>query len=248
MGASFSDGVLVEGIALTLESALGLIAAGVGRLELCAALELGGLTPSLGLVRAVALLEFPFVAMVRPRASGFCYSESEFESMLADVEFMAQNGASGVVVGFITQDRQIDVNRTHKVVQAAHGKDVVFNRAFDATRDPLRSLQDLIEAGVTRVLTTGHAKTALEGVGTLKKMVDYSDGRIEILAGGGVRASNAVQIVEASGVRQVHLGPVNQFADPSVTDNVPYDPTFPVANLDEVRRTCELLSSIHPRS
>lgn len=235
---------MVEGIALSEEGAERLIEAGVGRLELCAALELGGLTPSLGTVRALKKLNFPFVAMVRPRASGFCYSDREFATMLEDVALLVDEGAGGVVVGFVNAQREVDAARAEAVVKVAKGREVVFNRAFDATLDPYRSLDRLIAAGVKRVLTTGHAKTAIAGVVTLRKLVERANGQIEILAGGGVRSSNAAEIVRLGGVDQIHLGPVAPIADPSVTPNVPYDPTYPEADIEEVRRTCELFTQV----
>jgi copper homeostasis protein len=189
------------------------VSAGADRLELCSALELGGLTPSLGLVEtALAASPIPIVAMLRPRAGGFHYDDHEFNAMRRDAELFLDLGASGVVFGILNDQGQVDASRCGELVRSAGGAQTIFHRAFDFVHDQRLALDMLIDLHMTRVLTSGGKPTAAEGAEAIGQLVEYSGGRIEVMPGCGIRADNVVEIVRATGCHQVHLGaatPVN---------------------------------------
>ena len=156
-------------IEVCVEGVDGLVAAqdgGADRVELCASLLEGGLTPSLGVIRqAMKVATIPFHVIVRPRGGDFLYSGLEFESMLADVEACRGLGVPGVVVGCLTADGRIDEERMRRLVEAARPMSVTCHRAFDMTRDIPEAVEALIRCGVDRVLTSGQRDTAVEGLG-----------------------------------------------------------------------------------
>lgn len=176
------------------------------RVELCSSLFLGGLTPSIGSLQTVKKhTDIDVMAMVRPREGGFCYTDVEYETVLLDAVNLLQHGADGLVFGFLHQDGTIDVDKTAELVSLAGDKETCFHRAFDVVSDWKRALDQLIEIGVTRVLTSGLMPQVMEALDTIKEMVDYADGRIEILPGGGIRPPFVRHVVEMTGVDQVHL-------------------------------------------
>ena len=180
---------------------------GAGRVELNSALSLGGLTPDIGdLLLCKEKLSVSVVAMVRPRAGGFCYTAGEFLSMLKSAERMLSCGADGLAFGILTRERHIDLPRTRQLTEFIHsyGKDAVFHRAFDCLEDLPRGMEELIEMGVDRVLTSGGALTAPQGAGMLAGLQRKYGSRIEILAGCGVRSSNVRKLVAETGISQVH--------------------------------------------
>lgn len=187
--------------------------AGADRLELCSAMELDGLTPSLGTACEVAArLDTPFVAMVRPRAGHFLCSSAELSVMERDASLLLEAGASGVVFGCLTSSGQVDVKSCRRLLRAAGGNETVFHpvetvfhRAFDKVRDQLAALDALVDLGITRVLTSGGAPTALEGVAKIRALVERAEGRIEILPAGGIREHNVEAVVKQTGCTQVHL-------------------------------------------
>ena len=194
------------------------VAAGAGadRLELCGALELGGLTPSIGLVRAVLrAVDLPVVVMIRPRSAGFAYNEREIRCMLIDVEAALDAGASGVVFGALDSKSEIDRAVTQRVVSLAGSHETVFHRAFDSAPRPEQALEALVDSGVTRVLTSDGGAGSDHRVRGLRRMVDLAAGRIEILAGGGVRPGDVASLVADSGCCGVHVGASTGLLDPS---------------------------------
>ncbi len=207
--------MIIEAVCCSLEDALAAERAGASRVELCSAIELGGLTPSLGLVQAVkAKCSIPAVAMVRPRAGGFAYRADEIEVMTRDAKSFVEAGIDGLVIAALTSEGQVDAAACASMLAAAGSvSQRVFHRAFDATPDLFASLETLISLGFTRILTSGGADTALSGAGTLRRLVNQAAGRIEILPAGGVRASNASEILDLSGATQLHLGPMRDEED-----------------------------------
>ena len=167
-------------------------AGGADRVELCSALFLGGLTPSLGsLVQVKQLAKIPVMAMNRPRAAGFCYSETEFAVMERDADLLFEHGADGIVFGILNDDGRIDIERTRALRKRIGSRQAVFHRAFDVTPDPFRTLEELIDLGITRVLTSGQKNGAPEGSTLIKRLIDHARGRIEILPGAGIDLNNA---------------------------------------------------------
>jgi len=182
-------------------------AGGADRVELCGGLELGGLTPSAGLVDTVLeASSIPVIAMLRPRAGGFCYDGSEFAAMLRDARRLLDLGARGVAFGVLDRQGRIDAARSREVVELAAPLPAVFHRAFDFTSDRHAALDLLIEIGCTRVLTSGSQPTAHAGVAELSELIRRAAGRIEIMPGGGVTAENVASIVRETGCRQMHIG------------------------------------------
>ncbi|GAA3668368.1 copper homeostasis protein CutC [Microbacterium marinilacus] len=182
------------------------------RMELCAALSTGGLTPSAGLVRAAAAGDVPAHVLVRPREGGFGYDPDDVGVILADVRAALAAGAAGVVVGGTVPDGEgglrVDDGLMRRVVDAAAdvsggAAEVTFHRAFDVVADRRAALEELVALGVTRVLTSGGASRAADALPELRSLVAHAAGRIEIQAGGGVDATNAAAVV-ATGVDAVH--------------------------------------------
>lgn len=197
--------VLVEAAVDSLDDALAAVEGGADRLELCAALDVGGTTPSERLIAdVVARVAVPVFVMVRPRGGSFVYSTYELETMRHAIDRAAELDVDGFVLGVLNASNRIDVIRTQSLIDAAGDLPVTFHRAFDRVEDQIDALDTLIDLGVARVLTSGGAPTAAEGMSALRELVESADDRIAILAGGGVRRQNVLDIVEETGVREVH--------------------------------------------
>ncbi|ESX74197.1 MULTISPECIES: copper homeostasis protein CutC [unclassified Mesorhizobium] len=194
--------ICVEGI----DGLLAAQAAGADRVELCASLVEGGITPSFGTVRtALELATIPFHVIVRPRGGDFLYSEAEYRSMLADVRALAELGVAGVVIGCLAADGTIDEQRMSELAQAAGSLNVTCHRAFDMTRDPTEALESLIRCKVGRVLTSGQRDTALEGADLLADLVRQAGDRIIILGCGGLDPQNIAEVRRKTGVSEMHF-------------------------------------------
>ncbi|MDX8478033.1 copper homeostasis protein CutC [Mesorhizobium sp. VK24D] len=192
----------VEGI----DGLLAAQAAGADRVELCASLVEGGITPSLGTVcAALERATIPFHVIVRPRGGDFLYSEAEYRSMLADVGALRDLGVAGVVVGCLTADGAIDEARMNELVRAAGPLNVTCHRAFDMTRDSSEALEALIRCKVGRVLTSGQRDTALEGADLLAQLVRQAGGRIIILGCGGLAPDNIGEVLRRTGLSEMHF-------------------------------------------
>ena len=197
--------VLVEACVDSVEGARAAERGGARRLELCDNLDVGGTTPSVELVRAVkATVAIPVFVMIRPRGGDFLFSPVEHSAMLASIPRLRDAGADGYVIGSLTDEATVDERQTRELVDACGGAPVTFHKAFDIARDQAAELEALVRCGVSRVLTSGGALTALDGVEAVRGLVRQAHSRIAIMAGGRVRAPNVRQIVERSGVREVH--------------------------------------------
>lgn len=199
--------IVVEAAVETLADARRAVAEGAGRLELCDALGVGGVTPSLILLREVkAAVLVPVIVMIRPRGGDFVYRNDELQQMLRDIGEARDHGADGVIFGPLTREQQVDELQLTMLVRAAAPMQTVFHRAVDSTPDVPWAVELLADRGITRVLTSGGVSTAAMGIPVLAALVAYLGPRIEILPGGGVRAGNAAQIVRQTGVTQLHVG------------------------------------------
>ncbi|HLH08632.1 MAG TPA: copper homeostasis protein CutC [Terriglobales bacterium] len=198
--------MLVEICCGSIDDAIEAEAGGADRIELCSALFLGGLTPSIGtILEAKARLKIPVMVMIRPRAGGFCYAEAEMASMERDAEIALANGADGLVFGILNPDGTVDANRCRRILQRMGVQQRVFHRAFDVTPDPRAALDQLVDLGFTRILTSGQQDTVPEGIDLIREIIQYARGRIEILPGGGIRPSHIAEVVRRTGCTQVHL-------------------------------------------
>jgi len=178
---------------------------GGGRLELCAALQLGGYTPSAGMLAAVqAAVTIPVNVIIRNHADRYLFTDEEIDVMARDVAYACANGVHGVVIGALTRDNQVDMAACKKLIAAAGGKPVTFHRAFDQVADRQRGLEELIDLGVARVLTSAGKPTVPEGLDGLEKLMEQAKDRIIIMPGGGVTAGNIGEIVRRLGCREIH--------------------------------------------
>ena len=194
------------GIEICVDSLASLKTAEAGdidRIELCAALDVGGITPSTGFMLAAAGVRTPTYAMIRPRAGDFAFTDKEVDLMIEDIRACREIGLAGVVVGAAV-DGWLDEAALGALVHSADGLGVTLNRAFDLVDDPLLAIDIAIDLGIERILTSGGARTALEGAEAIHRYVEHADGRLSIMAGGGIDADNAAQIVGQTGVREIH--------------------------------------------
>ena len=199
----------------SLESALTAQDCGADRVELCADLASGGLTPSLGAVElAVKQLRIPAHVMIRPRRGDFLYTAAEFETMRRDVEWVKSAGAHGVVFGLLLADGRIDRERTRELLRLARPMRVTFHRAFDMCRDPHAALLELIDMGVDTLLTSGRQPSADLGIPLIGELVTWSNGAIEIMPGGGIRPGNIARIAELTGAPSFHFSARETVAGP----------------------------------
>lgn len=178
---------------------------GVDRVELCASPAEGGVTPSLATIERVAAIpNLDLSVMIRPRGGDFLYSDEEFQTMLQDIAYARKAGATGVVFGILTADGKVDVERTRALVEASEGMETTFHRAVDMTEDYAQAVEDVIAAGCTRILTSGGYDKAIDGIDNIRRAVELSRGRIEIMAGSGVVAKNA-EGLKGAGVDALHF-------------------------------------------
>jgi copper homeostasis protein len=194
---------------VSIEGVDGLLVAqdnGADRVELCASVIEGGITPSIGMVReALRRARIPVFVIVRPRGGDFLYSEAEFESMRQDVTALKELGVPGIVTGCLTAGAQVDERRMAELLCSARPMSLTFHRAFDMVRDPVEALEVLINLGVDRVLTSGQHATAIEGLANLKRLGKVADGRIIVMPCGGLRAANIGQVYRETGLRELHF-------------------------------------------
>lgn len=248
-----SSDILIEVCCGSTDDAIEAAKGGAGRVELNSSLFFGGLTPSLGsVIEAKKRLSIPVIAMIRPRGGGFCYTETEMAVMEHDARLAVEHGVDGLVFGILHENGTTDVDRCRKIVELAGERQAVFHRAFDVTPDPLEALDQLIELGFKRILTSGQQKTVPEGADLIKKLIDHADDRIEILPGGGVRPHNIRQIIEQTGATQVHLSAFEQRFDPSTQTRPqitfggalrPPEDRYDIVNYNAIRHISDLLSS-----
>jgi copper homeostasis protein len=198
---------LLEITVESLDTALAAERGGADRIELCAELSRGGLTPSVAATRKLhEELEIPVFPIIRPRAGNFVYTENEFAMMKRDISVARDLGMDGVVLGILRNDDSVDVERTTELVEWARPLEVTFHRAFDETSDPFQSLEDVIATGATRILTSGGAATAAQGAQTLRKLVRAAANRIVIMPGGGLDATNIREIIAGTHAQEIHSG------------------------------------------
>lgn len=228
-----TENTLVEGCATTLTEAHAAFKAGAHRIELCSALETGGLTPSTDTLKQVlSSITIPVFAMVREHEGPFTASRTDLLKMEKAMERLAGFGASGFVMGVLDGQNHLDQMALRELTKAAEGLPVTFHRAFDLLADPIEGLHILLEAGVARVLTSGGAGTAWEGRSTLKSLVQEASRGLQIMAGGEVRAPHVAELIRETGVREVHA---RACAVPAIVDALRKDRRFSSGGSFQIR-------------
>lgn len=196
--------------------------AGADRVELNSDLFHGGLTPTIGSFR-VAKREtgLPIMTMIRPREGGFCYTAAEFSVCMEDAKALLAAGADGLVFGCLHEDGRIDLERTRALTQLAldAGKEAVFHRAIDVVPDWREAIDQLAALSVTRILTSGQEPDVFYGTDTVREMIAYARGRVQILPGAGITLKNAARIVQETGADQIHAAAHRTMFDRSVENN-----------------------------
>lgn len=180
-----------------LDSALAAQKAGADRIELCVDLNIGGITPSRGLIESVRReVDLPIYVLIRPRGGNFVYNEDEFDNMIDDIHFCKSIGVKGVVSGVLYEDFRVDIRRTMLLINAAHPIDFTFHRAFDEVSDPVIALKELEDIGVSRILSSGQERSAIEGLPLLQKL-QKSASSVILLPGAGVNSNNIMSFKNA---------------------------------------------------
>ncbi len=197
---------------------------GANRIELCENYSEGGITPSTCLLSEVInSVNIPVFSMIRPRTGNFIYSETEVNLMKEQIEFSKSAGCAGVVFGVLTQDFKINKWICKQLVELAQPMECTFHRAFDEVTNIHEALEDAIECGFKRILTSGRAKTAIDGKDVLKELICFSNNRISIMPGGSIRAANIKTLVEFTGANEFHSAAITNTstsADSSEIENL----------------------------
>ncbi len=189
----------------SIKSALNAQKGGADRIELCSNLAVGGTSPSYALIRQCKdLVTIPTNVLIRPRGGDFTYSALEKAQILEDIIMCKNIGVNGIVIGALDDNGRLDKDFIWKCKSVAKDLQITFHRAIDVCINPLDCLNDLYEIGIQRVLTSGQASKALDGLDKLKLFVEESSNRISIMAGSGIRSHNIKQIIEATGVKEIH--------------------------------------------
>ncbi|MBM3405162.1 MAG: copper homeostasis protein CutC [Bacteroidetes bacterium] len=196
----------IEICAAHIQSAIAAQEGGASRIELCDNLYEGGTTPSYATIKlARAKLNIGLNVMIRPRGSDFCYSDDEFDIMKEDIAACKELGADGVVFGILLPNGNVDIERTRQLVEIARPLSVTFHRAFDMTPDPFRALEEIIRAGIDRILTAGQANTVPEGLNLIIQLAEKAGDRIIIMPGSGINEQNIREIRDKTGASEFHL-------------------------------------------
>ncbi len=234
--------MLVEVIACSPEEVTAVQQGGADRIELCCALEVGGLTPSKALFEMAAEGDVPVAVMVRPRTGGYMYSQDEIDFICREISWFAEQGAGFIVVGASNPDETLNLEAMKQFRDVATGTPVVCHRVFDQTPELERALEQLISLGYRRTLTSGAQKTAAEGAETITKLVKLAGSDIEIAPASGIRYHNVQALIAATGVTQIHASVVAT-PEPHTPKPVDFGPT-PRVLAEEVRRFVEAAKGV----
>lgn len=217
--------MLVELCIDNYEGALIASKLGYDSVEVNSSLFLGGLTPTLGLVKSILEnLNIDTMVMIRNRAGGFCYTDAEYDEMKRELSIFLKEDITGIVFGFLDENFEINTERTKEFIEQIHksGKKAIFHRAFDNTADPAKSIKLLIELGIDRVLTSGQKSNAIEGRDTLKYLIENYGDKIEIICGSGLNSDNIMDFIEFTGTKLVHSSCKEYRRDITTVNNVSY--------------------------
>lgn len=242
--------VVVDSYASTVNAERG----GAVRVELCSNLTEGGTTPSLGLFSLIKeRLSIPVFVMIRPRGGDFLYSDEEFEVMKKELDIFKQNDADGFVFGILNADGTVDVERNQILVDLCKPKPITFHRAFDVTNDGEKALEDIISIGFDRILTSGMASSALEGLPYLKQLVKKAGDRIIIMPGGGINEKNIERILEGCDAKEFHgsarssIPSQMKYQSPGIPMGAPVYPpeyVFKTSNVNKIKTMIEISKQV----
>jgi len=225
----------LEICAASYRSAINAQAGGAARIELCTELAVGGLTPSYGCIKQViAALRIPVFVLIRPRSGHFSYSKEEIDLMIEDIQICSSLGCAGIVSGVLNKDLTIDIENTKRLVAASGDLEFTFHRAFDWVADPYLALKELVELGVDRVLSSGQARSAEQGLEILSKLKNQAKDRLIVLPGGGIHANNA-PLFQTAGFSEIH-------ASATTVDQVAYVGKIPMNSVTHFGEHLEIHS------
>lgn len=238
--------MLVEICADSYQSAVNAQLGGADRIELCSELAMGGITPSFGLIeQIIENLNIDVFVLIRPRSGNFFYSSDEFEIMKRDILHCKELGCKGIVSGILMPNFEVDMERTSELVELSKPLEFTFHRAFDLVNDPQKSLVELLEIGVDRVLTSGQQKSAIIGIELLQSLLDLAQNQIKIVPGGGVDLNNAKLFIQA-GFHEIHASlsaVVSKNYHPKIQFNSPkfFDESLSyVSDLNKIREMVKI--------
>jgi copper homeostasis protein len=198
--------MVIEVVVYNIESALRAQEGGADRIELCDNPGEGGTTPSFGLIEAVRQnVSMDVYVMIRPRGGDFLYSNYEFHSMKRDISQCQKISVDGIVFGILTEEGRIDKKRCKELIDKTRPLKVTCHRAFDMTRDPFEALEDCIEVGFDRILTSGQHPQASKGAALIGQLIQKANGRIAIMPGSGVNENTVEEIIKKSGAKEIHF-------------------------------------------
>ena len=235
----------LEVIGFNIESCIIAQAAGAHRIELCDNLGDGGTTPSYGFIKAAReILSIELYPIIRPRGGDFLYTEAEFGIMQTDVQICKDVGCDGIVIGMLCTDGTVDKKRCKQLVDLAYPMGVTFHRAFDRTNDSFSALEDIIEIGCERILTSGLKPTAIEGADLINQLIQQADDRIIFMPGSGVRSDNIADLIEKTGAVEFHTSARNFVDSPMQFINIEMNEKLQAVLADEaeVKKIIKILS------
>jgi copper homeostasis protein len=236
----------LEIIGFNIESCIDAQDAGANRIELCDNPSEGGTTPSYGFIKAAReKVSVDLYVMIRPRGGDFLYSDDEFRIMKQDIGICKQIECDGIVLGMLTPDGNVDKQRCRQLIEHAYPLGVTFHRAFDRTKDPLQAMEDVVEMGCERILTSGLRTKAIDGIELIKQLILRADDRIIIMPGSGVNADNILQLAESTGAVEFHSSG-SMFVDSKMSyeNELMNEKTQRiVVNKEEVRKMSTLLKN-----
>lgn len=237
----------LEVIGFTLQGCLAAQNAGAHRIELCDNPEEGGTTPSYGFIKiARKNLTIDLYPIIRPRGGDFLYTKEEFEMMVADIKVCKELGCDGVVLGILKADGSVDKIRCSQLVQLAYPMSVTFHRAFDRVADAAQALEDIIEIGCERILTSGGVPFALDAVAAIASFIKQANGRIIIMPGSGIRSDNISQIANQTGATEFHTSAKNfiqskmEYNNNAMKENL----QFVTADVEEIKNMLVLMQKL----
>lgn len=232
--------MLLEICANSYQSAINAQNAGANRIELCSELSVGGITPSYGLLKKISQeITIPVNVLIRPRNGNFCYSDDEFQQIKTDIQLCKKFNFNGIVTGVLNEDNSIDFERTKELIELSKPLLFTFHRAFDCVSNPIKSIQELINLGVDRVLTSGQKNKAIDGIKLLSELQEIAKSKLTILAGSGVNSKNAKKFKEA-GIKEIHSSASKVIQQKSATSY--YDSVQTVSDIKTIQ---EILNAIN---